>query len=232
MEENARPCERAQSCWWKIRMMSVIVKMVVIVMMVKMVALQETDEMEARYIYINTESPLTISALLNVPISLALPILSRRHHYHGRALVGHPVPHHNLVSDTPLPDADLQLYDDPHYLAEVARLRSYFMFLRVEEEACRQRLLCELATSPEEYYPASDILLKELRPRHGPVQEDERNRFWRYLRASRAGVTGQPSLCQELYPSCSLTVTQVLNTSILKVWQLVGRLLNINFTEY
>ncbi|KAK8404968.1 hypothetical protein O3P69_001508 [Scylla paramamosain] len=198
-----------------------------------------SDEGEARYIYVNTESPMTIAVLLNVPLSLALPIVARHEHYHssyeGRRLPP-PLPessssqHHYEYSSH---DGDNLLHDDPHYFTETSRLASYFIYLKVVDAPCQERLLCELASDPPAFFPASDIFLKELRPQHGDVEEDEHNRFWRYVRAARGGVTeGDPAGCRARHPACPVAIGEVLNMTALRVWQLLAQIADISFTNY
>nr|XP_027224668.1 uncharacterized protein LOC113816881 [Penaeus vannamei] len=179
-------------------------------------------EAEARYIYINAEAPITIAALLNVPISLALPSLNL---LRGRSFSS------SWRAEEELQDDLEQLFDDPHYLVEANKLRAYFSYLKLENEKCRQKFLCELATDPEAFFPASDIFLKELQPSHGPVKEDAKNRFWLYQEASRAGLMGGRGECVRLFPACRTPITDIINTSVLKVWQFIGRKLNISFTD-
>jgi len=34
--------------------------------------------------------------------------------------------------------------------------------LQIDDEICRQKLLCELAENPEEFYPISDAFIEQL----------------------------------------------------------------------
>ncbi|KAK3892869.1 hypothetical protein Pcinc_003297 [Petrolisthes cinctipes] len=188
---------------------------------------------EGRFIYINTETPMTLAALLNVPISLALPLLSQRvvkYPYWARHLS--PATSNTLDNDNDQmndpPSAGL--HDDPHYAAQLDKITSYFTHLQVDREGCRVKLLCDLASDPTTYFPASDIFLKQLRPQNGPVDEEPHNRFWMYLEASRTGISGDD--CGRRYPDCVLSLNHILNMPALKVWQLLARVLQINFTDH
>ncbi|XP_045138681.1 LOW QUALITY PROTEIN: uncharacterized protein LOC123520478 [Portunus trituberculatus] len=214
-----------------------------VVMMAAVVVVTEarepgSNEGEARYIYVNTESPMTIAVLLNVPLSLALPIIARHEHYHSSYEGRHLPPllpdtstsqHHYEYSSR---DQDDVLHDDLHYFTETTKLASYFAYLKVVDAPCQERLLCELASDPPAFFPASDIFLKELRPQHGDVEEDDHSRFWRYVRAARGGAEGDPAGCRARHPACPVAIGEVLSMTALRFWQLLAQIVDISFTDY
>ncbi|MPC68501.1 hypothetical protein E2C01_062703 [Portunus trituberculatus] len=77
------------------------------------------------------------AVLLNVPLSLALPIIARHEHYHSSYEGRHLPPllpdtstsqHHYEYSSR---DQDDVLHDDLHYFTETTKLASYFAYLKV-----------------------------------------------------------------------------------------------------
>jgi len=46
---------------------------------------------------------------------------------------------------------------------KLAKLKYYFSSLKLNEESCRQRILCEVARSPQTYSPLSGMLRQETR---------------------------------------------------------------------
>ncbi|XP_064099490.1 uncharacterized protein LOC135210559 [Macrobrachium nipponense] len=199
-------------------------------------------EEEGRYIYINPDASFTLGALLNMPLALALPSLK------FRTYVGY-LPTDSVDSTSSyvrpfsrslhLGDAeqeeerrsDLFLYDDPYYSTQTAKLRAYFSYMQIEEEECREKILCQLASDPDTYYPMSDIFLRQLFPHHGPVKEDPNNRFWRYLSASKLGFLSDLRDCRKLYRKCPLELKEIVNIVVLRVWQAVSKVISIKFVD-
>ncbi|XP_068227447.1 uncharacterized protein [Palaemon carinicauda] len=202
----------------------------------------ENGEEEGRYIYINSDASFTLGALLNMPLALALPSLKFRRYlpYIPTDSMDSTSSYVRSFKEALHPEeaeqaeegrSNLYLYDDPHYSSQTNKLRAYFAYMQIEEEECRMKILCQLASDPENYYPMSDIFLRQLLPHHGPVKEDPNNRFWRYQSASKMGILSTPGDCRKLFRNCALELKEVVNINVLRLWQAISKVINIKFCD-
>ncbi|KAK7028087.1 hypothetical protein SK128_018212 [Halocaridina rubra] len=168
-----------------------------------------------RYLFINTEAPITLGFILNMPVSLALPTLAP---VAGRSF---GFQSSNLYEDQESPD---DLYWEPAYEQQLNRLAVYFAHLELYTLPCQERLICELASDPEGFSPIGEIFMKELRLMHGPVKTTRDSLMWRYMTAAREGFNEE---CSGAYSSCPLAANRILNMAVLKVWQYIATKLNL-----
>ncbi|CAL4152699.1 unnamed protein product [Meganyctiphanes norvegica] len=174
----------------------------------------ERKHRDKRYIFVNPDAPITLGFLLNMPISLALPTLAQ-----GRSL-----DLQNLDGEVEHPE-DLDW--DPAYTDQLGRLNVYFAHLELMSVACQERLICDMAASPESYSPIAEIILKEIRQRNGPVQTTQDNLMWRYMSAARTGFSASTTDCAIAFPQCPLGADKIVNLPVLKVWQYIAGKLNL-----
>ncbi|XP_076049867.1 uncharacterized protein LOC143030590 [Oratosquilla oratoria] len=172
------------------------------------------SDREKRYIFINTQAPITLGFLLNMPISLALPTLANK----GRSL--------NDI-DMDMDDSPDFLYVEPAYQEPLSKLEVYFATLEVSSLSCQERLICELTANPEKFSPIGDILIRELRQSNGPVKMSPDNLMWRYMAAARHGFASTAEECGRTFPKCSLGAENIFNMPVLKVWQYLASKLNL-----
>ncbi|XP_050691280.1 uncharacterized protein LOC126982965 [Eriocheir sinensis] len=208
----------------------VVMVMVVVVVMVGRV---DGGRREKRYLYINPSAPFTLGFLINTPISLALPTLAPKT---GRAMQdvglwgaaaggrGDAEAESNFRSQHPRPE---ELVWDPAYVENLVRLTAYFTHLQLPTLPCQERLLCELSSEPEAFDPISQIFLKELRMLYGPVDTSQESLIWRYMKASREGLDAPLRDCAVIYSTCPLSAERILNMPLLRLWQYVASMLNM-----
>lgn len=100
---------------------------------------------------------------------------------------------------------------------------------QIPEGPCQQRILCEIAASPEEYFPASEILLKELDLGAGVTALSPASRLAQLLTASKTGFNQGTKQCKKDYLRCPVGADDALSRFGLKVWQYLASKLNITF---
>ncbi|XP_064092076.1 uncharacterized protein LOC135205430 [Macrobrachium nipponense] len=129
------------------------------------------------------------------------------------------------TTTTPMPIYAL----DPFYGSRLSRVDVIFHQLGVEDEGCREQVVCNIYKNPDVYTPYSDFLSRQLTVRLEELQKpkvsDERIlRFFRYLKAAREGQDG--SDCNAKYPQCEIDTTQLSHKPIMNAFQKVSLLMN------
>ncbi|XP_050691264.1 uncharacterized protein LOC126982962 isoform X3 [Eriocheir sinensis] len=215
--------------------MEVVMVAAMVVVVVVMVVEGRVDggRREKRFAYINPDAPVLLAFLLTMPISFAVPTLRPES---GRAL------HDMGLSDVaswgdeeaentrrrlhPFPE---DLAWDPAYEQPLSRLTTYFSHLELPTLPCQERLLCELSAEPEAFNPIGQIFLKELRMLRGPVNTTQDSLFWRYMKASREGLSEPLKQCGSTYSTCPLPAERILSMPVLKVWQFIASKVTLQF---
>ncbi|XP_066971592.1 uncharacterized protein [Macrobrachium rosenbergii] len=129
------------------------------------------------------------------------------------------------TTTTPMPIYAL----DPFYGSRLSRIDVIFHQLGVQEEGCREQVVCNIYKNPDVYTPYSDFLSRQLTVKleelQRPKVSDERIlRFFRYLKAAREGQDG--SDCNAKYPECDIDTTQLSHKPIMNAFQKVSLLMN------
>lgn len=129
------------------------------------------------------------------------------------------------TTTTPMPIYAL----DPFYGARLSRTDVIFHQLGVEDEGCREQVVCNIYKNPDVYTPFSDFLSRQLTVKLEELQKpkvsDERIlRFFRYLKAAREGQNG--SDCNAKYPECHFDTTSLSHKPIMNAFQKVSLLIN------
>ncbi|XP_069957509.1 uncharacterized protein [Cherax quadricarinatus] len=197
-------------------MVTVVVMVVVMVMMVS----GEMGERDKRFVFINTAAPITLGFMLNMPFSLILPTIDHSD-FDGRSL------HLGTLMGEDLMAEDLEW--DAAYEDALTRLFLYFDHLQLPVLSCQERLICELTADPDTFLPVSQVFMKELRLVNGPVSMTNDSLMWRYMSAARQGFTSPIGNCSLLYPKCPVRAQDVIDMSVLKVWQYISTKVNIHF---
>jgi len=117
--------------------------------------------------------------------------------------------------------------EDPVHYTQLTNLDNYFSAIQLHSEICREKILCELSAYPEDYFPASEVFLKELK---SPLETkpDESSRFYRYIRASKIGYNSNDGECAQTHKACRVEASKVFNMVALKMWQWLFTKLNID----
>ncbi|XP_071538905.1 uncharacterized protein [Panulirus ornatus] len=118
---------------------------------------------------------------------------------------------------------------DTFYGSRLSRIDAIFHQMKVEEEGCREQVVCNIYKNPDVYTPYSDFLSRQLtvtmeelqRPK---VSDDRILRFFRYLRSAREGQDG--SECQELYPECHIDTATLSHKPIMSTFERVSLLMD------
>lgn len=186
---------------------------------------------QKRFLYFNHETDMTVGLLVGVPISVTLPSLLAGYSW-GRSL-----------QDISLPIEADEETSDPLFPDQEDKLQTYFRHLQIPEGPCQDRILCEIAASPEEYFPASEILLKEVQPAEvrAGVEADGRarsssadsshTRLVRFLKASKIGFNRGRLQCKKHFRKCPVSSEDVFSRAGLKVWQWLASKFNISFRD-
>ncbi|CAG0925955.1 unnamed protein product, partial [Notodromas monacha] len=98
-------------------------------------------------------------------------------------------------------------------------LNNYFDYMEVKTEVCKRRMICELAASPDSFYPVSDIMLRKIRPKATlETSENARKRsiFNKFLEASKIGFNGDSSLCQSRFSRCKNGLGEIIDANMLR----------------
>lgn len=158
-------------------------------------------------------------------------------------------------------DPALQDYIVHEYGPLLSRVDAYFHYLRVHDDDCRLRAICQLAAHPAAFTPLSHLVLAPLkksesvkRPRtyHPAVF-----RFFRYYWAAERGAaaarkegdesagrtekwTGKRgkgvkgpagSACRLAYPKCPADLEDIVNMRVLRFWQQVANYVSIKLSD-
>ncbi|XP_069188221.1 uncharacterized protein [Procambarus clarkii] len=107
---------------------------------------------QKRFMFINPTAPTLMALLLTIPMSILIPTLKPE--------VGRSFDSLSLNNDEVLPGG---LLWEPAYEEPLLRLGLYFDHLELPLMSCRERLLCEMAASPESFVPIGEAFMKELR---------------------------------------------------------------------
>jgi len=175
---------------------------------------------QKRFVYFNHETDMTVGLLVGVPISVTLPSLLPGRSW-GRSL--------GSGAGAPAIPEDVEAAADPSFPEQEEKVQSYFAHLQIPEGPCQERILCEIAASPEEYFPASEIFLKELDLGAGATALAPNSRLSRLLAASKTGFNQGERQCKKNYITCPVGADDAISRFGLKVWQYLASKLNLSF---
>lgn len=115
----------------------------------------------------------------------------------------------------------------------LSRMDAYFTYLRVHDDGCRQRAICQLAQDPETFAPLSHLVLSVLRKSEGysrpETYEPSVFRFLRYYWAAERGAEGGD--CASLYDQCPADLKDILNMRVLGFWQKLASLVSFKLAD-
>jgi len=115
----------------------------------------------------------------------------------------------------------------------LSRMDAYFTYLRVHDDGCRQRAICQLAQDPETFAPLSHLVLSVLRKSEGysrpETYEPSVFRFLRYYWAAERGAEGGE--CARLYEQCPADLRDILNMRVLGFWQKLASLVSFKLAD-
>lgn len=115
----------------------------------------------------------------------------------------------------------------------LSRIDAYFTYLRVHDDGCRQRAICQLAQDPETFAPLSHLVLSVLRKSEGysrpETYEPSVFRFLRYYWAAERGAEGGD--CASLYDQCPADLSDILNMRVLGFWQKLASLVSFKLAD-
>jgi len=164
-----------------------------------------------------------VGLIFELPLSFVLPVTSAfKNIFSGRSFGDE----RHMGDDNDLYNS----YNDPVYENQLEKLDTYFNYMHIEKESCKQKFLCEVSSKPEAFSPVSDIFLKHLKP-SSSMTEDERSRFYRYFKSATVGFNKHMEQCSRDYHNCSFHADDVISTPLLYLWQFLIKTFNIKFTE-
>jgi len=129
----------------------------------------------------------------------------------------------------------------PEYQKDIAfgpllsRMDAYFTYLRVQDDGCRLRAICQLARDTETFAPLSQLVLSVLRKSEGfsrpATFEPSVFRFFRYYWAAERGADVNGGDCGQLYNQCPADLRDILNMRVLGFWQKLAKFVNIKLAD-
>ncbi|XP_045134502.1 uncharacterized protein LOC123518036 [Portunus trituberculatus] len=115
----------------------------------------------------------------------------------------------------------------------LSRLDAYFHYLRVYDDDCRMRTICQLARDPATYTPLSYLVLSALKKSESLSRPAFHShavfRFFRYYWAAERGAAGED--CRLTYYRCPAHLEDVVNMSVLSFWQRLASLVSIKLSD-
>lgn len=139
-----------------------------------------------------------------------------------------------VLTDKVLYNPDLQEYKaDPNFGPLLSRQDAYFHYLKVHDDDCRMRTVCQLAQNPEKYSPLSYLILSALKKSESFPRPTVYNpvvfRFLRYYWAAERGVAGEN--CGHIYYKCPADLKDIVNMGVLKFWQNLASYVSIKLSD-
>ncbi|XP_063875139.1 uncharacterized protein LOC135108284 [Scylla paramamosain] len=115
----------------------------------------------------------------------------------------------------------------------LSRLDAYFHYLKVYDDDCRMRTICQLARDPATYTPLSYLVLSALKKSESLSRPAFHSRavfrFFRYYWAADRGAAGED--CRVIYHRCPANLEDVVNMSVLSFWQRLASLVSIKLSD-
>lgn len=115
----------------------------------------------------------------------------------------------------------------------LSRMDAYFTYLRVHDDGCRQRAICQLAQDPGTFAPLSHLVISVLRKSEGysrpETYEPSVFRFLRYYWAAERGADNGD--CARLYDQCPADLRDILNMRVLGFWQKLATLVSFKLAD-
>ncbi|XP_032782451.2 uncharacterized protein LOC116920343 [Daphnia magna] len=177
---------------------------------------------DRRSIYLNSKAPILIAAFITIPISVALP-----------ALRGRSARSQTEYNATEVPYS----YDDPLYAAQLQKIDIYMDYMEIRDDMCRQRFICEVASSPDTYSPLYGIFKKQLTT-DLEVKKSYFSRFFRYYNALIEGKksaiqhpANPTAICHQLFGECPNDIKETINMDVLHIMQFLTQKFHIEFAD-
>lgn len=139
-----------------------------------------------------------------------------------------------VLSDQVRYDPSLPDYQAHEVLGPLlSRLDAYFHYLRVHDDSCRMRAICQLAHDPAAYSPLSHLILSALRKSESFARPSTYSpavfRFFRYYWAAERGVAGED--CGHAYSQCPAGLEDIVNMHVLNFWQNLASYVSIKLSD-
>ncbi|KAF2356529.1 hypothetical protein FHG87_012716 [Trinorchestia longiramus] len=132
---------------------------------------------------------------------------------------------------------------------KLSKLEYYFSTLRVDDEVCRQMLLCEVASKPVEFSPLAEMFTQETRlakdtgavgarvggagggPGGGAGGDvlggQDGARLLSYHEAMERGARRSPHSCEAYTSRCRTSLYDIIDTASLKLWREISNWLTV-----
>jgi len=141
-----------------------------------------------------------------------------------------------ILQDQVKYDSTLPEYQkDLNFGPLLSRMDAYFTYLRVQDDGCRKRAICQLARDPETFAPLSQLVLSVLRKSEGfsrpATYEPSVFRFKSYYWAAERGADSNAGDCGLLYDKCPADLRDILNMRVIGFWQKLASLVNIKLAD-
>ncbi|XP_064119998.1 uncharacterized protein LOC135224680 [Macrobrachium nipponense] len=122
---------------------------------------------------------------------------------------------------------------DPNFGPLLSRIDAYFHYLRVHDDECRMRAICQLAQNPQKYSPLSYLVLSALKKSESLKRPTLYNavvfRFLRYYWAAERGVSNYR--CDHAYRQCPAGLEDIVDMRVLTFWQNLASLVSIKLSD-
>ncbi|XP_046647199.1 uncharacterized protein LOC124337161 isoform X1 [Daphnia pulicaria] len=175
-----------------------------------------------RSIYLNSKAPVLIAAYITIPMSVALP-----------GLRGRSARLQSNYNVTQVPYS----YDDPKFASQLQKIDVYMDYLEIPDDMCRQRFICEVASSPTAYSPLYNVFEKQLSTEL-EVKKSYSSRYFRYFNALQEGkrsatenADDKSAGCRILYGTCPNDIEETINMDVLHIMQFLTQKFKIEFVD-
>ncbi|XP_066973540.1 uncharacterized protein [Macrobrachium rosenbergii] len=213
-----------------------------------------SDQVDPRFIGITDGGLYRGDLVVYLPITILLPTLAFRSRYslagrksfdwssflfgrnQARSLDNEDIrgPVDQVLTNQVRYDPNLFEYKtDPNFGPLLSRVDAYFHYLRVHDDECRMRAICQLAQNPQKYSPLSYLVLSALKKSESLQRPTFYNavvfRFLRYYWAAERGVSNYR--CDHAYHQCPAGLEDIVDMRVLTFWQNLASLVSIKLSD-
>lgn len=117
----------------------------------------------------------------------------------------------------------------------LSRINFLFQILDVDDKDCQQKAICEIVQNKLIYSPLSDLLISIFRKSKRMFSEVDVNSSVEWDKYFYSSFIGQNSrdktVCEKTFSKCQLRANQLVNISVLKLWQLAANKISIRIDD-
>jgi len=169
--------------------------------------------------------------LIGLPLTLLLPTIGHNTEYKSRWRESQNAQVDNTMQEEEEQEEEEVILDKEPLLS---RLHTFFKHLGVHEQGCRNRAICEIVQSNQQFAPLGDYLSSLLRrPKSvfwGEEGEEKMSLAW--IQSVAAAKMGEVGDCSALLEKCDHPVSSMLNIPSLRLWQLLAEHIALRIEDF